>query len=74
MVNHWIGRTRGPLRLVTSTAPAESRAPLTSQETEASLEVAALLRRHAVRLPEDSTLRAELLDAAEYYELGAEGT
>ena len=72
MVNHRIGRAGGPLRLVTSAAPAEPRAPLTSQETEASIEVAAALRRHAARLPDDSALRAELVEAAEYYALGAE--
>jgi len=34
--------------------------------------VAALLRRRAARLPEDSLLRAELMEAAEYYATGAD--
>jgi hypothetical protein len=34
--------------------------------------VAALLRRRAARLPEDSPLRAELMEAAEYYAIGAD--
>jgi hypothetical protein len=34
--------------------------------------VAALVRRRAARLPEDSPLRAELTGAAEYYAIGAD--
>jgi hypothetical protein len=36
------------------------------------LRVAALLRRRAARLPKDSLLRAELVEAAEYYATGAD--
>ena len=34
--------------------------------------VAALLRRRAARLPEDSLVRAELMETAEYYATGAD--
>ena len=34
--------------------------------------VAALLRRRAARLLEDSQLRADLMQAAEYYAIGAD--
>ncbi|MGZ6640006.1 MAG: hypothetical protein ACXVII_45275 [Solirubrobacteraceae bacterium] len=34
--------------------------------------VAVLLRRRAARLPEDSVLRAELMETAEYFATGAD--
>jgi hypothetical protein len=60
---------RGHLCLVAPVAP-EIR--LTRREVRTMLRVAALLRRRAARLPEDSLLRAELVEAAEYYATGAE--
>jgi hypothetical protein len=39
----------------------------TRQEIREMSRVAAMLRRHAHRLPEDSALRGELVETAEYY-------
>lgn len=58
---------RGHLCLV---GPPEIR--LSRQEVRTMFRVAALLRRRAARLPEDSLLRAELMEAAEYYATGAD--
>jgi len=70
---------RRHLRLATAPVPAPEPEPvpepgvkLTPQEVRAMAAVASHLRRRAGRLPEDSILRAELLEAAEYYALGAD--
>src|SRR3954449_3416293 len=69
---------RGHLQLVgPSTVPVRPVAPEapacpTARERRTMTRVAALLRRRAGRLPEDSVLRAELLETAEYYAAGAE--
>jgi hypothetical protein len=68
---------RRHLRLATAPAPEPEPAPdpgvkLTPQEVRAMAAVASHLRRRAGRLPEDSIVRAELLEAAEYYALGAD--
>jgi hypothetical protein len=60
---------RGHLCLVGPVAP-EIR--LSRREVRTMLRVAALLRRRAARLPKDSLLRAELMEAAEYYATGAD--
>lgn len=60
---------RGHLCLVAAVAP-EIR--LSRREVRTMRRVAALLRRRAARLPEDSVLRAELMEAAEYYATGAD--
>jgi hypothetical protein len=60
---------RGHLCLVAPVAP-EIR--LSRREVRTMRRVAALLRRRAARLPKDSLLRAELMEAAEYYATGAE--
>ena len=58
---------RGHLSLAHAVAP-EIR--LTRQELRAMSRVAVLLRRRAARLPEDSVVRAELMETAEYYATG----
>ena len=71
---------RAHLRLVTATSPPpappeERRAPATALlevELQAMSELGALIRQRAAELPEDSSLRAELLETAEYYSTGAE--
>jgi hypothetical protein len=60
---------RGHLRLAASVS-AEIR--FSPQEVRAMSRVAVLLRRRAARLPEDSLLRAELMETAEYYATGAD--
>jgi hypothetical protein len=60
---------RGHLRLV---APVSPKFRLSRREVRTMSRVAVLLRRRAARLPEDSLLRAELMEAAEYYAIGAE--
>ena len=60
---------RGHLRLV---APISPEIRLSRREVRTMSRVAALLRRRAARLPEDSPLRAELMVAAEYYAIGAD--
>ena len=60
---------RGHLRLV---APISPEIRLSRREVRTMSRVAALLRRRAARLPEDSPLRAELMEAAEYYAVGAD--
>src|SRR4051812_11950417 len=69
---------RGHLQLVAPSPvpapPAASPAPAgpSARERRTMTRVAALLRRRAARLPEDSLLRAELLETAEDYATGAE--
>ena len=60
---------RGHLCLV---APAAPEIRLSRREVRTMLRVAVLLRRRAARLPKDSLLRAELMEAAEYYATGAD--
>ena len=60
---------RGHLRLV---APVSPEIRLSRREVRAMSRVAVLLRRRAARLPEDSPLRAELMEVSEYYATGAE--
>jgi hypothetical protein len=60
---------RGHLCLV---APVVPEIRLSRREVRTMLRVAALIRRRAARLPKDSLLRAELMDAAEYYATGAD--
>jgi hypothetical protein len=60
-------RTTAPEEATPATGP-------TARERRTMTRVAASLRRRARRLPEDSPLRAELLETAEYYEAGAEQT
>jgi hypothetical protein len=60
---------RGHLRLAAA-VPAEIR--LSPREVRAMSRVAVLLRRRAARLPEDSLVRAELMETAEYYAIGAD--
>jgi hypothetical protein len=60
---------RGHLRLV---APISPEIRLSRREVRTMSRVAALLRRRAARLPQDSPLRAELMEAAEYYAIGAD--
>jgi hypothetical protein len=48
-------------------APVAPETRPTSREIRATSRIAALLRRRAARLPEDSVLRAELMETAEYY-------
>lgn len=60
---------RGHLRLA---APVAAEIRLSPQEVRAMSRVAVLLRRRAARLPEDSLLRAELMETAEYYATGAD--
>jgi hypothetical protein len=60
---------RGHLRLA-AVVPAEIR--LSPREVRAMSRVAVLLRRRAARLPEDSLVRAELMETAEYYATGAD--
>jgi hypothetical protein len=60
---------RGHLYLV---APVSPEIRLSRREVRAMSRVAVLLRRRAARLPEDSLLRAELMEVAEYYATGAE--
>jgi hypothetical protein len=59
---------RGHLRLV---GPVSPGVRLSRREVRTMFRVAALLRRRAARLPQDSLLRAELTEAAEYYATGA---
>jgi hypothetical protein len=62
------------LRLVT--APAAAEAPVapaalpTREESQVMEQVAADLRRSARTLPRESSLRAELMETAEYYGAG----
>jgi hypothetical protein len=60
---------RGHLCLV---APVSPEIRLSRREVRAMSRVAVLLRRRAAHLPEDSLLRAELMEVAEYYATGAE--
>jgi len=60
---------RGHLCLVATVAP-EIR--LSRREVRTMRRVAAMLRWRAARLPQDSLLRAELMEAAEYYATGAD--
>jgi hypothetical protein len=60
---------RGHLRLA---APFSAEIRFSPQEVRAMSRVAVLLRRRAARLPEDSLLRAELIETAEYYATGAD--
>ena len=60
---------RGHLRLA---APVSGEIRFSPQEVRAMSRVAVLLRRRAARLPEDSLLRAELMETAEYYATGAD--
>jgi len=60
---------RGHLSLA---APFSPEIRLGPQEVRAMSRVAVLLRRRAARLPEDSLLRAELTETAEYYSTGAD--
>jgi hypothetical protein len=60
---------RGHLRLV---APVSPEIRLSRREVRTMSRVGALIRRRAARLPEDSPLRAELMEAAEYYTIGAD--
>jgi hypothetical protein len=60
---------RGHLCLV---APVSPEIRLSRRELRAMSRVAVLLRRRAARLPEDSLLRAELMEVAEYYATGAD--
>jgi len=72
MNTHRAGQTvihRGHLCLVAPVAP-EIR--LSRREVRTMRRVGALLRRRAARLPKDSLLRAELMEAAEYYATGAD--
>ena len=58
---------RGHLSLA---APVSPEIRLSRQELRAMSRVAVLLRRRAARLPEDSVVRAELMETAEYYATG----
>jgi hypothetical protein len=58
---------RGHLSLAASVSPEML---LSRREVRAMSRVAALLRRRAARLPEDSVVRAELMETAEYYATG----
>jgi hypothetical protein len=60
---------RGHLSLAVPIAPMIRFSP---QEVRAMLRVAVLLPRRAARLPEDSVLRAELMETAEYFATGAD--
>jgi hypothetical protein len=60
---------RGHLCLV---APVWPEIRLSRREVRTMSRVAVLLRRRATRLPKDSLLRAELMEAAEYYATGAD--
>jgi hypothetical protein len=60
---------RGHLRLA---APFSAEIRFSPREVRAMSRVAVLLRRRAARLPEDSLLRAELMETAEYYATGAD--
>jgi hypothetical protein len=60
---------RGHLRLA---VPVSAEIRFSPQEVRAMSRVAVLLRRRAARLPEDSLLRAELMETAEYYATGAD--
>ena len=53
-------------------APVSPEIRLSRREVRTMSRVAALLRRRAARLPADSFLRAELMEAAEYYAVGAD--
>ena len=53
-------------------APVAPEIRLSRREVRTMSRVAALLGRRAARLPEDSPLRAELMEAAEYYATGAD--
>lgn len=63
------GAVRRHLRLA---APVLAEIRFSPQEVRAMSRVAVLLRRRAARLPEDSLLRAELMETAEYYATGAD--
>lgn len=69
MNTHRTRQSRGHLCLA---APISPEIRLSPQEVRAMSRVAVLLRRRAARLPEDSVLRAELMEIAEYYATGAE--
>jgi hypothetical protein len=53
-------------------APVSPEIRLSPQEVRVMSRVAVLLRRRAARLPEDSLLRAELMETAEYFATGAD--
>ena len=61
---------RGHLRVAAAVPAADFR--LSPREVRAMSRVAVLLRRRAARLPEDSLVRAELMETAEYYATGAD--
>lgn len=69
MNTHRTRQSRGHLCLA---APISPEIRLSPQEVRAMARVAVLLGRRAARLPEDSVLRAELMEIAEYYATGAE--
>jgi hypothetical protein len=60
---------RGHLSLAVPIAPTLR---FSAQEVRAMVRIAVLLRRRAARLPEDSVLRAELMETAEYFATGAD--
>jgi hypothetical protein len=71
------GDHRRHLRLVTASTTAvspveDSTNRVTARELREMSRVAAHLRRRARRLPEDSMLREDLLETAEYYAAAAE--
>jgi hypothetical protein len=77
-MNHQDASRRAHLQLVGSPrasalpAPAPAPAGPTDKERRTMARVAGQLRRRAAKLPEDSVLRAELLETAEYFATGAE--
>jgi hypothetical protein len=69
---HRTGQSDVHRRHLCLVAPVSPEIRLSRREVRAMFRVAALLRRRATRLPADSLLRAELIEAAEYYAIGAD--
>ena len=72
MNTHRTGQSDVHRRHLCLVAPVSPEIRLSRREVRAVSRVAALLRRRAARLPAGSLLRAELMDAAEYYATGAD--
>ena len=72
MNTHRTGQSDVHRRHLCLVAPVSPEIRLSRREVRAMSRVAALLRRRAARLPADSLLRAELMEAAEYYATGAD--
>ena len=72
MNTHRTGQSDVHRRHLCLVAPVSPDIRLSRREVRAMSRVAALLRRRAARLPADSLLRAELIEAAEYYATGAD--